>query len=129
MRIKPGTPIPSPAKPPSPKWARKRSISMTISPTTAVGPASIGVAPAIRWRISPARLIAAARKFVPPRSTPIEYVSMRKDHSRVVLRVLRLPRLGTERQRAPGHALELNSVHAPLTRAVSHGLGTHLAAG
>jgi hypothetical protein len=47
-------------------------MDLTMSETTARGPSSMGVAPEIRSNTAPFLLIAAARKLVPPRSTPIE---------------------------------------------------------
>src|SRR5450631_2332815 len=62
---------------------RSDSIEPTISSVTASRPADTGVAPAIFFNSLPSRLMAAARRFVPPRSTPIAYSPIRLHDSEV----------------------------------------------
>ena len=81
IRMKPGTPTPIPASSPGPCIPRSVEMAETMSPSTASRPFSKSVAPPILSSIFPARSIAAARRFVPPKSIPIEYSAIDRHHS------------------------------------------------
>ena len=70
------TPIPASVRAP-PIWSRRLTMELTMSAITASRPADSSARPEIFASISPESEIAAARRLVPPRSTPIEYSDMK----------------------------------------------------
>ena len=75
-RMNPGTPMPMPASPSPPQDSRSSAIEFTMSLNIVSRPAAGLLAVARRSRICPARSTAAALRFVPPKSSPIEYSGM-----------------------------------------------------
>src|ERR1700722_7361082 len=71
--MKPGPPIPMPASSAVPCRSRSADIAATISAKTASRPSEKFVLPPIFSSSLPVLSIAAARRLVPPKSTPIEY--------------------------------------------------------